>query len=238
MKNISPNINEVCLIKNEDNNQLNQSKDNVSLGLSCSNFSMLESFNQFQENNLLFCTQPTMPKLEHEMVFTTKFNYKMFQIMKNHFSTLFKLKYNDDFFQNIYNHKYFTIFGIEKHSNEIMCFANILIERNIAQILTLAVIKEYQNKKVGTKLLRKIIEELTLKGISEVILIVQTINIPAIKLYQKLGFIISYNLPNYYIFENPAENDAYEMKKILKISGFWIFDIFKLVSKKILPDCR
>ena len=230
--------NEVCILQNKVENEQEQLKDNINSDLLCSNFSMLESFNQLQVNNDLFCTQSPNQKFENEIVFTTKFNYKMFQIMKNHFSTLFKVKYTDEYFQNIYNNKYFTIFGLDKNSHEIMCFANLEINISIAKILTFAVVKEFQNKKVGSKLLKKIIEELTLKGISYILLIVQKCNKAAVFLYQKFGFIIENELPNYYNFENSSENNAYEMKRALKIDGFWIFDIFKLISSTIIPNSK
>ena len=110
--------NEVCVLQIKETNETN---DNHNPDLSCSNFSMLESFNQFEENNGLLLTQPTLQKFENEIVFTTKFNYKMFQNMKNHFSTLFKVKYNDEYFQKIYNNQYFEIAAFALNMQPITC---------------------------------------------------------------------------------------------------------------------
>jgi ribosomal protein S18 acetylase RimI-like enzyme len=97
-------------------------------------------------------------------------------------------------------------------------------------------VKEYQNKKLGSKLLKKIIEELTIKGVNYITLIVQKNNTFAIKLYKNFGFKIDNFLPNYYTFESSSEKDAYEMKKTLKNQGFWIFDVFKYISDSICPQ--
>ena len=208
-------------------------------------FSNLQSFNEnifansLAKNQSENCAMPlpdnSIPHCGFSLTFTSNIIYKNFQIMKNQFLLTFKVSYPEDFFKKVYDKKYFTIFGIDKISKELTCFAVLNINQNdkVADILALGVVKEFQSKKLGSTLLKKIIEELSSMGISEVKLIVQQTNTIAIKLYEKFGFTTGDILENYYNFTSEMENRAFLMSKILISKKFWIFEVFKQITDKI-----
>jgi ribosomal protein S18 acetylase RimI-like enzyme len=124
---------------------------------------------------------------------------------------------------------------MDKGSKELICFAVIdinQVERS-ADILALGVVKEYQNKRIGSAILKKTLEELTSMGIQCVNLIVQINNTNAIRLYDKYGFTKLQILENYYSFENPRDNTAQLMSKSLVSKKFWIFNVFKRITDKV-----
>lgn len=150
-----------------------------------------------------------------------------------HFEILFKISYPDEYFDFIYTNKYLSIFGYDININDLACFAVInIINENEAEILSFAVIKEYQGKKVGSKLLNKLIEELANMGIDRVKLIVSALNVVAINLYKKFGFLVEKEDPSYY--KHLENKKAYYMGKEVKVKRFWIFDVFRRITKKIL----
>ncbi len=215
---------------------------------SFSNFSNLESFNtiklseqidfdQIRNNNDVI----ELPDTYHSnnaisLSFTSNVTYKNYQNLRNQFLLLFKIKYPDEFYKRIYDKKYATIFGINKSTKEMACFAVLDINQKHADILAIGVAKEFQGKKVGSSILKKVLEEFTLMGVTDVKLIVQQNNISAIKLYEKFGFDITKSLKDYYNLEDPSENQAYVMCKKLNGKKFWIFGLFKKITKAILMD--
>ncbi len=220
-------------------------EDDCKLSNQFGSFSNLQSFNEnyFEgtgaknesENCVLQLPDHSIPQSGFFLTFTSNITYKYFLIMKKQFTLIFKVCYPEEFFKKVYDRKYFTIFGIEKLSKELTCFAVLDInqEEKSADILALGVVKEFQSKKLGSTLLKKIIEELTSMGISEVKLIVQHVNLIAIKLYEKYGFSKLKCLENYYNFQSESENKAYVMKKILVSKKFWIFEVFKRITDRI-----
>jgi len=124
--------------------------------------------------------------------FTNSFNLNTFLTIKKSFLSIFKIFYPEDFFNDVYSKKYHSIIGYENGTKELLCFSHIDInkQKKNAKILTLGVVKEYQNNKIGTQLMKKIIEELMIIGIKDISLIVQETNEVAVKLYTKHGFIL------------------------------------------------
>ena len=166
------------------------------------------------------------------VIFTSIFNLKTFQIIKNHFKSIFKIVYPEDFFTDIYNKKFHSIIGLVKDTKEVLCFSHIEIDKKNkkAKILTLGVVKEYQNKGIGTRLMNKVLEELTIMGIADVSLIVQELNVAAIKLYTKFDFNIEKKMENYYSIGGNEENQALLMRRNLVIKKVWIYEVVKKVS--------
>jgi ribosomal protein S18 acetylase RimI-like enzyme len=239
-------------VSNTVDNDNDDEKDNGFLPISPAStpfqsFTNLQSFNADQflsEHSEIgkdeykdFLPLPdTMFTFNVNLTFTSILPDKYFYIMKNHFKVLFKITYPESFFEKVYrSEEYQTILGIDKSSKELLCFAVIEIRDNnhSADILALGVIKEYQNKKLGSKLLQKILEELTLIGVNNVFLYVQQINENAIRLYTKFGFQIDEDLNDYYNFDDENECKAYKMKKTLVPQKFWVFDIFQRITDKI-----
>ena len=162
--------------------------------------------------------QKDFTKSSTQVSFTTKFDLATFNLIKNSFPFVFKITYPDEFFNNIYLKKYHSIIGLEKHdSKEVICFSHIDIDKRTktSKIITLGVLKEYQGKKFGTQLLKKVIEELIMIGMNEVSLIVQNTNTVAINMYLKNDFMIEREMEGYYNLGSPEENKALMMKRTL-----------------------
>jgi len=200
--------------------------------------SNLQSFNDFLSQNVaqdnIADNLDMTTQYFTEITFTSNVDKdNTIQILKNHFLLLFKVNYPEEFFERIKSKQYKTILGLEKSSKQITCFSVIDIKENKkkAVLLAFGVVKEFQRKRIGSKILQKTLEELTLMGIETVTLIVQQINDNAIKLYKKFSFEIEKEMNQYYYyFEEPREKSAYLMKKTLiyKIqSNFGFFDFFR-----------
>ncbi len=79
-------------------------------------------------------------------------------------------------------------------------------------IVSLAVLEEYRRRGIGTALMLAALEGLKSYEAKEVYLEVRVSNIPAIKLYEKLGFVKKKIIPSYYL----DGEDAYLMVKSLQ----------------------
>jgi len=155
---------------------------------------------------------------EMSISFTNVFDLSLFQSIKNHFLSIFKITYPDEFFDDIYHNKYHSIIGLEKDSREVICFAHLDIDKieKSGKILTVCVVKEHQGQKIGTKLMKKVLEELLVLGVKEVSLHVQVVNFAAVKLYSNCGFDVRKKIPNYYGLKYDVESsDAFLMTKTM-----------------------
>ncbi len=73
-----------------------------------------------------------------------------------------------------------------------------------ADMMNLAVAPEYRKQGIGERLVNQLVERLQKKGAISLCLEVRQSNLPAISLYEKLGFQQVGLRPNYY--RNPREN--------------------------------
>ncbi len=80
------------------------------------------------------------------------------------------------------------------------------------EVLKLGIAPEFQRRGIGGMLLKRLLEKFEDSGVKEVFLEVRLSNIPAIKLYQKLGFEEVGIRPFYY-----GKEDALVMKKGLSL---------------------
>ncbi|KAL1961254.1 hypothetical protein VTO42DRAFT_3200 [Malbranchea cinnamomea] len=71
-------------------------------------------------------------------------------------------------------------------------------------IAMLAVHESYRGRGIATRLVRKAIDSMIARGADEVVLETEISNTPAIKLYQRLGFLRSKRLHRYYLNGNSA----------------------------------
>jgi len=55
-------------------------------------------------------------------------------------------------------------------------------------IYSISIYKNFKGKQYGEKLLKESVKEMRLNGISSILLYVNTENLPAIRLYEKMGF--------------------------------------------------
>ena len=67
-----------------------------------------------------------------------------------------------------------------------------------SRVLMLAVKKEFRNHGLGTMLLNRFLLEGANRGVHFVTLEVRSSNLPAIRFYQRLGFMMTGRIPNYY----------------------------------------
>lgn len=76
----------------------------------------------------------------------------------------------------------------------------------------LAVAAPYRGHGVATALVKKAIDAMTLKNADEIVLETEETNIPAMRLYERLGFMRSKKLHRYYL----NGNSAYRLVLLLK----------------------
>lgn len=79
-----------------------------------------------------------------------------------------------------------------------------------ADMMNVAVHPDYRRQGIARLLVTELVAALAKKGVSSLALEVRTSNVPAISLYEQLGFIQVGRRPNYY--RNPKE-DAYILRK-------------------------
>ena len=102
-----------------------------------------------------------------------------------------------------------------KIENEIICFCLINREGesfNEGYLFSICVKENYRHKGLGYKLMKYCIDNAKNKGVNKFFLHVSQNNENAVKLYNKLGFIVSKSFKNYYHSKlNPESNPAYLM---------------------------
>lgn len=79
-------------------------------------------------------------------------------------------------------------------------------------ITNVAVLPEYRNKGIASELMRKMVEVCRCSEINSMTLEVRESNYPAIRLYEKFGFVSAGKRPNYY--QKPNESAVIMWKKI------------------------
>lgn len=86
-------------------------------------------------------------------------------------------------------------------------------------IAMLAVTSEFRNCGIATALVRQVVDAMVARGADEVVLETEETNIPAMKLYERLGFIRSKKLHRYYLNGNSAYRLVLPLKTTLEMSG-------------------
>jgi peptide alpha-N-acetyltransferase len=86
-------------------------------------------------------------------------------------------------------------------------------------IAMLAVSSEWRNHGIATTLVRKAIDVMVDRGADEVVLETEETNVPAMKLYERLGFIRSKKLHRYYLNGNSAYRLVLHLKKMVEFVG-------------------
>ncbi|KAL5274512.1 NAA30 family protein [Megaselia abdita] len=109
---------------------------------------------------------------------------------------------------SIYTYRYFIynwpkLCFLASFKNEyvgaIVCKLDMHINSKRGYIAMLAVKKEYRKLKIGTTLVQKAIEEMLADNADEVVLETEVQNIPALRLYENLGFVRDKRLFRYYL---------------------------------------
>lgn len=85
------------------------------------------------------------------------------------------------------NYSYFITIKLDK-TNEIIGFAGFKKTLDTADIMNIVVRKDFRNKKIGKKLLSTLIKKAKEQNIKTIFLEVNSKNLPALKLYENIGF--------------------------------------------------
>lgn len=85
------------------------------------------------------------------------------------------------------NYSYFITIKLDK-TNEILGFAGFKKTLDTADIMNIVVRKDFRNKKIGKKLLSTLIKKAKEQDIKTIFLEVNSKNLPALKLYENIGF--------------------------------------------------
>jgi peptide alpha-N-acetyltransferase len=86
-------------------------------------------------------------------------------------------------------------------------------------IAMLAVSSSHRNHGIATTLVKKAIDAMIKRNADEVVLETEETNIPAMKLYERLGFLRSKKLHRYYLNGNSAYRLVLHLKKIENMVG-------------------
>jgi len=83
----------------------------------------------------------------------------------------------------------------------------------------LAVSEGWRNHGIATTLVRKAIDVMVERNADEVVLETEETNVPAMKLYERLGFIRSKKLHRYYLNGNSAYRLVLHLKRMVDMAG-------------------
>lgn len=83
----------------------------------------------------------------------------------------------------------------------------------------LATSSSYRNRGIATTLVRKAIDAMIERGADEVVLETEESNVPAMKLYERLGFIRSKKLHRYYLNGSSAYRLVLHLKRTAEMIG-------------------
>ena len=108
-------------------------------------------------------------------------------LIKDNFSTVYKI---DEAVKKDYTHIY-----VYEEDNNVLGFIHIENHFEITDVINIAVDKNYQGRGIGKILLQYVIDN---TEADKIMLEVKENNIPAIKLYEALGFKQIHVRPNYY----------------------------------------
>jgi peptide alpha-N-acetyltransferase len=86
-------------------------------------------------------------------------------------------------------------------------------------IAMLAVSSTHRNHGIATTLVRKAIDAMVERNADEVVLETEETNVPAMKLYERLGFIRSKKLHRYYLNGNSAYRLVLHLKRVSDMVG-------------------
>lgn len=126
----------------------------------------------------------------------------------------FSNPWNVKFFKEELRHNAFAIYLTAKDEGEIIGYVGCWFKNNAnaVHIVNLAVKKDFRRERIGTYLIKEIIDMASNLQMDVVSLEVRVTNEAAIKLYQNLGFEKAGLTPHYYLDNN---EDALLMKKEL-----------------------
>ena len=95
-------------------------------------------------------------------------------------------------------HSGFWVITDDETDSHVLAYAVFSYPAEQAHLQTFAVHPEFRRRRLALGLLRKMIQFLGKKAVTSMVLEVKRTNIPAVKLYQSMGFIIIHTMPRFY----------------------------------------
>lgn len=120
---------------------------------------------------------------------------KIYDLEVNNFSSPWSL---DNLKKELETQNNDHLYYVVENDNDVIAFIGIWILYDEAHIMSIVVDKAFKKKGIATKLLSEILKNFDNKIIKKMLLEVRNSNLPAIKLYEKLGFKQLYIRKNYY----------------------------------------
>lgn len=117
--------------------------------------------------------------------------------------SIFSIPWSEDSFESSLKNEN-TQFIVAEHKNEIVGYLGMYVFREEADISNVAVSKEYRRRHIANRMLEFILARAKTQGVKNVTLEVRETNVPAIKLYESMGFVEAGIRKNYY--KEPTEN--------------------------------
>ena len=117
--------------------------------------------------------------------------------------SIFSIPWSKTSFENSIKSKD-TMFIVAEKEREIVGYLGLYLFSEEADISNVAVKEEYRQQHVGRSLLQYILSTAKERGVKNVTLEVRETKVPAIKLYQSMGFVEAGIRKNYY--KEPTEN--------------------------------
>lgn len=101
-----------------------------------------------------------------------------------------------------------VLFLVACEDDSLLGYVGVYCTADEGEITNVAVAQTARRRGIGQELLRHLIDQLVQRGIGRIVLEVRVSNDPAIRLYEKQGFVTMGKRKNFY--EKPTE-DAYVM---------------------------
>jgi ribosomal-protein-alanine N-acetyltransferase len=99
-------------------------------------------------------------------------------------------------------------------AGQVVGYIGAQIVPDEADMMNLAVDENYRRRGIGKELVAQLIERLQMRSVRSLTLEVRVSNLPAVTLYESMGFVTVGRRPNYY--QKPKE-DAYILRKELQL---------------------
>lgn len=106
-----------------------------------------------------------------------------------------------------------TLFLVAQDEEEILGYCGIVMVQDEGDIMNVAVAEKARNRGIGGMLMLALTQKTKENGINKIFLEVRESNLPAIHLYEKMGFAANGRRKNYY--EAPREDAILMMREQL-----------------------
>ncbi len=97
-----------------------------------------------------------------------------------------------------------TLFLVAEEDEKIYGYCGIVMVPDEGDITNIAVEKSMRKRGIGKMLMEALIEESAKRGVNKIYLEVRASNEPAIRLYEKMGYVVNGRRKNYY--DDPKED--------------------------------